>query len=207
MTIHNAIKYGSDLLRGYSRAIGLAEDEEGAVRLGETITPIIDVWSRPEWAALRFEILWAVFLTTTGIAAEKAMVAIINPTGSKLIVVVDAAVARLSVSGAAYANVLTQAAIAAKQDTTGSGQVRDRRPSTATRIVTSMGSAAGAIVSAVSCMEEIRHIDGNEPMTPLNCLPVILSPGFGFVIEANTDATSIGANFRGSSRPALPGEL
>lgn len=207
MTIHNAIKYGTDLLRSYSRAIGLAEDEEGAVRLGETITPVINVWDRAEWAFLRGETLWAVMLTVTGVAAEQAMAGIVNPTGSRLIVVVEAAGVRLSVAGAAFCNILTQTTIETKQDTTGAGQVRDRRISTSTRIRTTLGSAAGALVSSSASMEDIRHNDGSEAHTNLICLPVVLQPGFGFIVEANTNATSLGVNYRGRVRPALPGEL
>lgn len=59
MSQHNELQRYPALQRAYPVAVGMDPREEGVTRLGETLTPIIDLWSRDEWAFLFDEILWA----------------------------------------------------------------------------------------------------------------------------------------------------
>jgi hypothetical protein len=87
--IHNAIAYGTELQRAFYALVGLNEAEEGVVRLGETLTPVVDAWREGEWNLLRGERLGATFRNAPAVASERSGVAIANPAGSKVLVIVD----------------------------------------------------------------------------------------------------------------------
>lgn len=54
--VHNALHHATRLQAAYARALGERDEQfSGIERAGETITPVIDLWSRPEWAWLRGE--------------------------------------------------------------------------------------------------------------------------------------------------------
>lgn len=58
MTVHNALKRYTALLRAHRLAMG--EDQEVALeRLSETLQPTFNIFQQPEWAALRGEFLCA----------------------------------------------------------------------------------------------------------------------------------------------------
>ena len=54
--LHNAIKFFGALQVAAKQALGV--DDEGIIRVGETLTPVADLW-RDEWAILRNARLWA----------------------------------------------------------------------------------------------------------------------------------------------------
>lgn len=52
---HNELHGAGTIQRAVVEAVGGAGHELGLERLGETLQPIIDIWSRPEWSILRQE--------------------------------------------------------------------------------------------------------------------------------------------------------
>lgn len=89
MNEHNALKYGVNLTRALERLVGLDDHEQGTTRLGETLTPVIDAWSRPEFALPRLEILYCrAPATVPAVAARNSILSFVNPVGSGIIAVV-----------------------------------------------------------------------------------------------------------------------
>jgi hypothetical protein len=85
---HNAISYAANLLKAFPRAVGLASETDGVTRLGETLTPIFNIFT-PEYAFLRDERLCAGSGIQTAAAGTVTSCHLLNPANSGLIVVVD----------------------------------------------------------------------------------------------------------------------
>src|SRR5574342_537374 len=85
---HNAIKYGTTISKAGAVATGGAYGDVGISRLSETLTPIIDLWARPEWALLRGEIHFARFVSGQAVAGRFSGFEVVNPAGASKIAVV-----------------------------------------------------------------------------------------------------------------------
>lgn len=84
MSLHNKLEQYPQLLKGFNVATGLLENEEGVIRLGETLTPTIDLFNgRREWALLRGEQWYArrTFIAAGG-AGTNAAIGLGNPANS-----------------------------------------------------------------------------------------------------------------------------
>lgn len=197
--IHNAIKYGTDLLRSYSRAVGLGEEEEGTVRLGETLTPTLEIFTRPEWALLRGERL------ATGGAALAApgaglinQIQLFNPATSRRIAVVRWEAG--SSATAVYEIRTTQVLL-----TLDSGiwkVVRDSRAVNPVAVIFFDNTAAAAVGT--------RRFQSPNVLanTPYRYDPWwVLSPGFGLTISTGAQNQALTVNFEWYERPVMPGEL
>ena len=103
-TIHNAIKRGGQLLTSIGNLVGLGEGEEGTFRLGETLTPILNVWELPEAALGRGETLICGRALVAAVAAENSFVGLRNPSGSGVLCRLDGAVYGSSVASAIRVN-------------------------------------------------------------------------------------------------------
>lgn len=92
MTGHNAITHAPELLQSYPRAVGLSALEPGVERLGETLTPTLDVWGghHRDLSFLRRERRCAGVEASVAGAGTFASVSFINPAGSGLIASIDA---------------------------------------------------------------------------------------------------------------------
>lgn len=87
--LHNALTNYVQLLNGFRRALGeMGGDFSGIERAGETLTPILNPWSLPEWALLRGEILFARSIAVGALAANYSIQELVNPTGSGVLAVV-----------------------------------------------------------------------------------------------------------------------
>jgi hypothetical protein len=86
---HNAIKFGTDLIRAAGVQVGVDDTAEGVVRLGETLTPTFDVYDRPESAFLRTERLCSAVNVITAAAGTIAAVHFLNPGTSRFLAVIE----------------------------------------------------------------------------------------------------------------------
>lgn len=87
--VHNSLDRATDLTRGIRRAVGMVGPDGGVERLGETLTPIMDVWSRPEWNALRGDWLqWCFAAVGAGGAGTRSIARLRPVSTSKMLVVV-----------------------------------------------------------------------------------------------------------------------
>jgi hypothetical protein len=203
VTAHNEIHYGVQFTQAIAKAVGLG-DEEGVIRLAETLTPIIDVWSRPEWAFLIGDRLCAVFRNEGAVAGEFSAAALVNPAASGILVVCDAAsFDHAGVGTVCQLQMQTEAAIAATLLTSAKGNVRDRRGAVNSGANILSGSDAS---SGIGVSLEERRSPGNETID-FKALPVILPPGFGLIQVLILVNTGCAFNFVWRERKLLPGEL
>ena len=205
--VHNALHHFTALQAAYRAALG--EDDasfNGIERAGETLTPIFDLWSRPDWAVLRDEVLWSALHNQAAVVGELSFVGIRNPAASGLLVVVTMIRARGSAGG--ILRVIHGVISATGVD--GSEQLvpRDTRLNLAgvSRAVKIHGADAAMIGN--DAFEEI-FMDRGSAGTATEDVPqsVILSPGFEVRYYHQTANTALVLTAQGYLRPAQPGEL
>lgn len=201
--IHNAIKYGTDILRAYSRAVGLGEEEEGTVRLGETLTPVMDVWSLPEWAFLRGETLWADNNLIVAVAAEFGFGGVRNPTGSRRVVVVKELV--VSTPGATIKVEYRRGVIDADGvDATDNVVTLDTRsPSTVVTVPLTLRGAHAVPIGSGPYYKQTATATADA----VNNVPVILLPGQELRVYGGTVNVAFEFSAWGTVRFLQPGEL
>lgn len=205
MTIHNALKYGTDLSRALARLTGLGEDEEGLMRLGETLTPTVTIFGETEYAGLRDELLGSSTRVQGLVAGEFAQIALLNQSTTRNIVVVDRITAT-SPGGAAQIDLdmATEAQILATLGATAAGEVRDRRRRDKTQAVTAAGTDPG---TQTGVQIEISGTASVTTPAEFKSPPVILTPGVGVVVVLRLVAAALQVTFIFRERRAFPGEL
>lgn len=215
--IHNGIKYATGELNALGIAGGLARDQSGVERLGETLTPIMDIWSQPEWAWLRGDLLWVSrpMISAAGAGALSAFATCL-PASARLICVVEGAWARSATAG----DVMTLGVdlrttiTAVPMATTGTRpRARDNRlvatpsfPNEAQAEVpldNFTGSSAGNVGIAL----EQRTVPGVNVAVEFRSVPYVLRPNTGIWIQGSTNNLLVVGGFWGRLRVPLPGEL
>ena len=205
MPEHNQITYGTSILRAYPKVLGLDPNEPGISRLSESLIGIVDLWSAPEFFFPRGDVLWATFGGNTAVAGEFGMVAISNPSTTKIVVVESATVIQQNAAGNAYATGFsTDTLLAATLGTAGVVAVDRRHGPSTVQTVIRIGTDPTFPFSTRN--EQIRT-PVNEPFSFINTFPCVLGPGDGVWVQAATANTVMEVNFRGRERPSFPGEL
>lgn len=208
--IHNMISRGN-WSAAIKKALGVTKSEGGIERFGETLTPVIDLWRRPEFQFLRDETLWGKFAQQAAVVAEFAVIAIANPANSGRLVVVERVSARNLVATASV-NLAptTQAAVAATL-TFANTVVRDTRsakggPQTLAVPEFWFGSDPASLIAGGFTLERINS--PTAEVSPLTvALPYIIPPGFALIAEGGAVNQGIEASWAGYVRVLFPGEL
>jgi len=205
-SLHNALDYGPELGRAVNRVTGLGSLEEGMVRLGETLTPVINQWDLPEAAFLRGETLCAYVRLAPAVAAQQSGIALGNPAGSGQLVVVRS-VSTWSTAGVHQMWMHVDAALITDLSSSSQGTRRDRRGSgtpTTSRAVVRYGAAV-AIVAGSQLEDTTQAVA--LTVNFFRHVPVILAPGDALAVWNTTLATDTRGQFLWTERPARPGEL
>lgn len=89
--IHNELLRAHEIRAGIRDALEISEGDINVERLGETLTPILDIWSQPEWSFNRNEIRFSVRPGTAaaGGAGLFGFIQFFNPVGSNRIYVIE----------------------------------------------------------------------------------------------------------------------
>lgn len=203
--LHNELHRGQ-----YSAALTRALDEmrgsAGLERFGETLTPVIDLWSKPEWAHLRNERLGAVSrAVTAGGAGTTAGVALANPSTSQNIVVVEGVSAG---SGGGDSVALYMAADStADLGNSQQGFARDNRPNAGVRTTETIIRYSNTPVGVPANHDQLEVLVLNDTSyREFMCLPVILVPGRMLACYMLDTATAVTVNFKFRERRA-PAEI
>lgn len=205
--LHNELRR-SKLSEALTHAVGASKGSVGIERFGETLTPIIDLWSLPEWAALRQERLGVIRASQAAVAVNFGFVCLVNPIVSGRLVTCEAITVATTVSGSIPLELATEAQVtaglAAAAQTVGS--TRDRRLGlqTATQTISGINVAqtlGGTVVEVATSTAG----GAGGPFTV--ALPIVLPPGQAIVIAGRVVNELIQVNFRWRERQALPGEL
>jgi hypothetical protein len=198
---HNALSYGVALSRAAARASGMSEGELGLARLGETLTPILNLWALPEWALLRGERTWAIAPSIGATVAEFSAVGIRNPADSGLIVVVARIVAFVTTTTISLEGRMRASAVV---DATSTPNSLDTRVPILTGIqCVSLADSNAAKQGSILFAWQQSNLVGQSAIQT----DVVLSPGFDFFVGPAATNAAIQCSFFGRERQAFPGEL
>lgn len=88
-SLHNGLTSNPKLQEAYRRALGeQSQGFSGLERGSESLQPVIDLWSVPEWALLRGEVLYSRRGFIAAGAALFSSTEFVNPAGSGILAVV-----------------------------------------------------------------------------------------------------------------------
>lgn len=208
--IHNALTRGpwSYALKAI---VGASKADGGIERYGETLQPLIDLWSEPEWAYLREDSLFCVDTIQIAVVAENSIIAILNPSQSGALIVLErikargfAALTRLELR---YA---TEAQIVATLADLGAPLGRDSRNSIAggisirqvraARIFTGSDAAFGGV--SQDALISVSANDFQEFIAPW-----VIRPGTAMAVVNQSINTTLELVYAGHVYQAQPGEL
>jgi hypothetical protein len=205
VTTHNALEQAPEILKAYLLAAGLNENEEGVIRLGETLTPTLDIWSQPEWALLRGETPWGFNrVVTAGGAGTMAGVAVCNPASSGIVVVVQKVTTSNMAAGQIHVMMIgTDAALLLQFGNTEQVKTRDRRRSTRGQALVRYGNTIVGLFAGDEM--EYQQRPANESATFVH-LPVMLYANQGLLVQTNDDAAAITVAMSGYERKCILNE-
>jgi hypothetical protein len=200
---HNELRRG-ELSAAVKKALGDSRGG-GIERYSETLTPVLDPWSLPEWAFLRGERLAGGRVAlAAGAATELGQVALVSPIGLGYIVVVEQATVDVPVATQIIVQMGTEVGFASLTTVSGGANV-DTRWANVTEPIARMRSLA--FPSSALGVGFWQHTI--PALTPIDLLsvPVVLHPGFGINVCSIDDAAAIRVSYRWRERKAYTGEL
>lgn len=203
--IHNALHRATELVRGVRTIFGFGASEGGLERLGETLTPVCDLWAVPEWAVPRGERIFAANNSSGAIVGEYTAQALVNASSNLLLVIERCAFAGTSAAGQlADFGWATQAAIVATLGVLGVGTRRDLRGLGTSQLLYSGSDAGTAFYTRI---ERRYSTAQNSPTDFLIGVPFILRPGDACVVVNQTVNQGINVSWAWRERSAFAGEL
>lgn len=209
MPLHNQLNRGnwSEALK---RSLGATKSEGGIERYGETLTPVINLWSLPEWAFLRAEYLFASSLVRAADAANMSVVGVMLPVASKNVLIIDSVSGRNSTAtGNLILSMVDRATIAALGGFALANPpfLRDQRahPTVGSQAAPVETFTALSGVTVNGTMENLAFptTDDRDFRAP----PLIVRPGGAAFVQGAAINQQIVVEFVGRVRPAQLGEL
>lgn len=211
--LHNELRRGI-LSRALTLALGDARGAGGIERFGETLTPIIDLWDRPEWAALRDELFWVHGAIASAVVGEFSAAAVTNPAGSPFIITVEHFVmANPGATVTARWGYGTAAQIiTALGATSANPSLKDRRPGVSrptlvAEMVSLHNGSDAVLANAIPTTAELYDIESTELQDAIVTVPTILGPGQGYILACSTVNTAFKWAVSGRVRRAFTTEL
>lgn len=206
--VHNELR-ASALQQAIRDAVG-GNMEVEIERIGETITPVLDIWTLPEWFQLRSCKRFAI--GGVPLAANVAGIArfqVSNPAGSGVITVIEELSVMEQTATAAYIVTDSGAFIAGGLAPLSALDTRyaiaaggGSRPTVTLQTVDNTAAANSGIF-----VDENEAITGGAPARFLTCVPFVLTPGNWIQIQSTSVNHQARFQCRGYERLAFPGEL
>lgn len=193
---HNELTAYTDLLRAFKAAVGEKRKPVGwgVERLGETLTPILDIYSRPEWSALFGEVLWWDTFFVAALAANFSGVQINNVSSNSLLTIDGWTVSGAATAGSAPSQ--TYGVVT----TTQVGDARDRRFGSSQ---TAAGVQLRGYQIAVSLLTSSYRVASDVNYN----VPIVLTPGSNATFEGSALNAAVALSAFGRIRQLLPGEI
>lgn len=202
--IHNALQHWPKLLTGIGSAVGLSHEQDGILRLNESITAIHDPAGRDEYSFLRDEQLWQTLMTQAAVAAQFGFIGLRNPAGSGLICTLSGfeAFAAAIVTFEMLIGPTSSSGVVATQSVFGR-DTRDPLFGGGIPILSLAGSTAAINVGngpswGASVLSNVPVVESSREW--------ILSPGFDLRIYCNVVNTAVNVSLWGRVRKALKSE-
>lgn len=203
--IHNELKRGP-WGPALASVVGLSRDAAGLERLGETLTPVLDLWSpaRPDWAIERREHLVFLHALAPAVAAELSCVVFDGSTDPSTILIIDA----LIFSNITQVNIGFDARPAGATEATTkdfldhrvrAGAAANRRPRSRVWIDS---NAATALTGPL-----FRYVGAASALGAYLPVPfVVLGDNLSLICENTTVNTALHVTAIGRERQLLPSE-
>jgi hypothetical protein len=208
VTTHNAIKAAGQLLKAIGISVGLGSEEEGVSRLGETLTPIVNPWERPDGSFLRRERLAAGSFAIVSAAGTRCEALLYNPPGTTLVTMKRLRFSSALAAVAAFNYRLFRGAAPPAgfvDANTGPLDTRDPQLIAARATTARVMQAANAAADGGIVFDNVNPQAANVII--VDEAPVILAPGTGFILELGANgANTVVGGFRWLERVMLPGE-
>lgn len=209
--IHNMLHRGN-WSAALKRVLGVEKTDGGIERFGETLTPTVNLWERPEWAWLRQENLWAFRELVGAVVGELSAVAALNPIDSGQIVVVERVTGSNAVVGGSLFAGLSSAAVLQATLTTGGGALaRDtrfqRNPLSPLGVLVAPLILTGSDPAQLDPNEHEQVANATVEQLPFLMGPWVLKPATGFFVQGAGANQAVTVSLAGYSRIAFPGEL
>lgn len=205
--VHNELHVAS-LQLGIRRAVG-GDMEVEIERVGETLTPVLDLWTQPDWFFLRNVRRFAISVPLAANVAGIARFQISVPATARVITVIEELSVIENTAATEYAITDTGAFIAGGlapcsaldsrwQIAPGGGS----RPTQTLQTVDNTAAAqSGIIVDRISVPTNTYGLSFRAGV------PFTLSPGNYIQVQSNTVNHQCRFQVRGYERTAFPGEL
>ncbi len=204
--LHNELLRAHEIRQAIKDAVESSEGDVNVERLGETLTPVIDIWSLPEWSFLREECRFTTQRdVVAAVAAQFGFYQVLNPAGSNQLVVLDGFWASTTANSivAGSLTVTPRGATGTSFAVPLDGRWFDRSAAYVANLTISKGTTVGPFGDPLGLSSQTT---GN--FLPLSSWPpVILPPGVGFFISDNVLNEAMAVQITGRVRPARPGEL
>lgn len=205
----NEMRRAGTIQAALKNALGMTDQEPGLIRVSESLVAVKDLWSRPEWAFLRQEKLFAIRATVAANVAGISRFQLSNPAGSNIIAVIDELDVTEQTALASYILTDNGAFIAgglaplSARDTrwdiaVGGGS----RPTNTLQTVDNAAAATSGIV-----LDSIVVPLNNPPARFFCGVPFILTPGQWIQVQSGTVNHQATFTARGYERVAFPGEI
>lgn len=207
--LHNELRRGP-LSKAVTRALGMHVGAVGLERLDESLTVILDLFSRPEWDYLRGNDRYQAGVSSTAVAAQTGYCQLRNPVGSGKIIVVE----QIILQDAGGAGNAYDIGLSTPNASGVSGSIVDSRRDRGLGVGTgavSLGLASGRSditgdgVAMANLPIRVRFGAGSLP--PIITIPYVLAPGEALTVKDTAVNVAVGVNFIWTERTPLPGEL
>lgn len=207
--IHNQITRGP-WTNALKAALGITKSDGGIERFGETMQPVVDLWSRPDWLYLLEVGLWSASESQAAVPAEFSAIAVTNPPTSGNIIVVQVANARIGVANTVAMGLALRTTIAGTLTVSNPGDYRDTRFQK--NPLLSVFNApvetwVGSDTVSIDTVQEQQAAVAAAEVVDFKSPPYVLKPGTGLFIQNQTLNTLLAVNFAGYVRKAFTGEL
>jgi len=210
---HNQLKYGVEVTRASGRAFGIDELEQATTRVSETLTPVADLWSMPEWAFLRKEYRWVASNAAVAVALDNSTLVTFVPPSVDLISVVE----RIEIHGGA-GGVVASITVAAATATTYAGVAMAgiiAADALDLRVPGSFGGALTTIQTQRGQFTTVAAVSGRTIArvavpagdTEVVQLGLVLAPGTGVAVVNEAVNLAIAAIMYGRERRPHPNEM
>lgn len=211
--VHNALDRFTELSRSYRALLGLTE-AGGLERAGETLTPVYPLFELPEASLQRGELLATVYhsVGAGGAGTYAAMAVYVRDTANAMAIIHPSSrpVTVAAAVSLANVNVASQATILGSLGGALSIRVRDSRywATAGAPVVQPMVGVSGTPGAGVgTTIAALMSDSGSGILESMESIgPVILTPGWGIVFQAQAANQALRGTFRMRIRPMQPRE-
>jgi len=204
-SIHNELRRGG-LSQALRNALQVTDAESGLERFSETLSPSIDLWSRPEWRLLRGERSYSGGVHVNANGGNLARVALYNPADSAVLVLIDEIQVWSTNTSDFYVYVMGAGSAPTGttiQNVSVPRDSRERLTGSQTSIASLYAGNTNALTDGLASTWNLYTGGPAQPWRP----GIVLRPDSWVEFRNNAVGQNIGARFDWTERAVLLGEI